>query len=383
MSLLIMSGCDPTDARVAAPDPIVLAEEAELFPSGTEPDPIDARLRDIRIFGADTRASASARVVLVFDGAPLFEQERLPSTGTLPERVAIRLLRTAYGKGLRPLTEVDAGGIARVRLSSPEPRVVVDLEPGAEGRVFYLTDPYRIVIDVTAQRDGGSEDAPPVIVLDPGHGGSEPGAANDAFDLVESTVALDIAKLTRERLLQILPGARVMLTREDNSGLSLEARCALANSVEADVFVSIHLNAGAGEVTTGGVTTFVLDTNNDRQALRLAARENGTRVASVTGMQRILAAHHRRGQARESLALADAIQRSTLGRGRRVVSDLGDRGVRSAMFYVLVGAKMPAVLVEASFLTFEPEARALTTKRYRRELASGIASGIASFLGAR
>ncbi|MEM7136642.1 MAG: N-acetylmuramoyl-L-alanine amidase [Myxococcota bacterium] len=166
-------------------------------------------------------------------------------------------------------------------------------------------------------------------------------------------------------------------------GVTLEARCALANSLEADAFVSIHLNAGEGEVTKGGVTTFVLDTTNNRQALRLAARENGTRVASVTGIQSLLAKHHRRGQARESKMLAASIQEATLARGRRVLPKLGDRGVRQAMFYVLVGATMPAVLVEASFLTAEPEARALATSRYRRELAWGIASGIASFLNDR
>jgi N-acetylmuramoyl-L-alanine amidase len=81
--------------------------------------------------------------------------------------------------------------------------------------------------------------------------------------------------------------------------------------------------------------------------------------------------------------LAGKIQRHTLKRGRSVLPKLSDRGVRQAMFYVLVGARMPSVLVEASFLTYEPEARALTHRNYRRALADGIASGIVSYLLAR
>jgi N-acetylmuramoyl-L-alanine amidase len=81
--------------------------------------------------------------------------------------------------------------------------------------------------------------------------------------------------------------------------------------------------------------------------------------------------------------LAGKIQRHTLRRGRSFLPELSDRGVRRAMFYVLVGARMPAVLVEASFLTYEPEARALAERSYRRALADGVASGIVSFLQAR
>jgi len=101
--------------------------------------------------------------------------------------------------------------------------------------------------------------------LDPGHGGPEPGAANDRYGLVESQIALEIAELAANRVREIMPRARVILTRTDDVGLTLEARCAMANSLEADAFVSIHLNASSEEVRRGGVTTFVLDTSNDRR----------------------------------------------------------------------------------------------------------------------
>lgn len=231
-----------------------------------------ARLVSIRVFGAEREDAVGARVVLELEGAPLFKQTRLPPQGPLPARISVELEDTTVGPKVRPLLDLGRAGIARIRLAPPGARVVIDLLPEAHGRTFYLTDPHRIVIDVQAPTVDRTDLRPFVVVLDPGHGGSEPGAANRTYDLVESHLALEIAELTKRRLVERLPGARVLLTRTDDSGLSLEARCALANAMEADAFVSIHLNAGTGEVRRGGVSTFVLDTTNDRQALRLAVR---------------------------------------------------------------------------------------------------------------
>ncbi len=346
-------------------------------PAGEAQPP--AVLNRIDIYGADDVAAAGTRVVLSFEGAPLFRQRQLPPEGILPARIAVELEGTVWADILPVSQSVAQGGLERVRLATPNPRVVLDLQPGASGRVFYLTDPYRIVIDVSAERRAASKRRP-LVVLDPGHGGREPGAANERYGLVEAQLALQLAELAAKRLQEIMPKARVLLTRSSDVDLTLEERCALANAMEADAFVSIHFNASSEPVRKGGVTTFVLDTTNDRQALRLAARENGTRASEVTGIQSLLAKYHRKGQARGSTTLADKIQRHTLKSGRRVVPALADRGVRRAMFYVLVGARMPAVLVEASFLTADPEARALATRWYRKALADGIASGIASYL---
>lgn len=352
------------------------------LPQPIEPAREKARLVRIDVYGAGSEDAAGARVVLLFEGAPLFQQKHLPPQGILPARISIELQEAEWGADLPVSQAIERAGLKRVRLATPNPRVVVDLQPGATGQVFYLTDPYRIVVDVSVQPRARRSDGP-LVVLDPGHGGPEPGAANDRYGLVEAQVALEIAELTADRVRAIMPGARVMLTRTHDVDLSLEERCAMANSLEANAFVSIHLNASTEQVRKGGVTTFVLDTTNDRQALRLAARENGTRVAEVTGIQHLLAKYHRQTQAEGSLTLADEIQRHTLKRGRSFLPELADRGVRRAMFYVLVGARMPSVLVEASFLTYEPEARALAKRSYRRALADGIASGIVSYLQAR
>jgi len=380
--LLAAAGCQgdssPKPDR-ALPEP--LPELPEL-PERPRADRGKARLVRIDVYGAAAEDTAGARVVLLFEGAPLFQQKQLPAEGILPARIAIELEDVEWGDTVPVSQSVERGGLQRVRLATPNPRVVLDLQPGATGRLFYLTDPYRIVVDVSAVSRSGPKRRP-LVVLDPGHGGREPGAANDQYGLVESQVALDLAELTASRLSAIMPRVRVLLTRSTDVDLSLEERCALANAMEADAFVSIHLNASHEPVRKGGVTTFVLDTTNNRQALRLAARENGTRVAEVTGIQGLLAKHHRRTQAEGSLTLAGKIQRHTLKRGRSVLPKLADRGVRRAMFYVLVGARMPSVLVETSFVTYEPEARALTRHKYRRALADGIASGIASYLLAR
>ncbi|MFA9409660.1 MAG: N-acetylmuramoyl-L-alanine amidase [Deltaproteobacteria bacterium] len=377
--LLAAAGCQGDSSP--KPDR-ALPEPLPELPERAKPDRDKARLVRIDVYGAAAEDTAGARVVLLFEGAPLFQQKQLPAEGILPARIAIELEDVEWGDTVPVSQSVERGGLQRVRLATPNPRVVLDLQPGATGRLFYLTDPYRIVVDVSAVSRSGPKRRP-LVVLDPGHGGREPGAANDQYGLVESQVALDLAELTASRLSAIMPRVRVMLTRSTDVDLSLEERCALANAMEADAFVSIHLNASHEPVRKGGVTTFVLDTTNNRQALRLAARENGTRVAEVTGIQGLLAKHHRRTQAEGSLTLAGKIQRHTLKRGRSVLPKLADRGVRRAMFYVLVGARMPSVLVEASFVTYEPEARALTRHKYRRALADGIASGIASYLLAR
>jgi N-acetylmuramoyl-L-alanine amidase len=179
-----------------------------------------------------------------------------------------------------------------------------------------------------------------------------------------------------------LPGASVVLTRERDEDVSLEERAALANGYQADLFVSIHFNASHSPEDKGGVSTFILDTSDDVQALRLAARENATSEKEVSDLQVILASLYRKEQVRASERLARSIHRSTLASASRMLPELPDRGVKSALFFVLVGARMPAVLLEASFITNRVEEQALRTERYRGLLAEGITDGIVKYLQA-
>jgi N-acetylmuramoyl-L-alanine amidase len=218
-----------------------------------------------------------------------------------------------------------------------------------------------------------------LVLLDPGHGGEDLGSPGP-FGLWEGKLTLDISRRVRAWLAQLVPHAHVRLTRESDVFLTLEERAAMANLLAADLFVSVHLNAATTLVDKGGVATYVLDVNNDRNVLRLAARENGTRTTDVSPMQFLVGSLARSEQRARSGRLAELVQRGTLASARRFLPGLADRGVKSAMFYVLVGAQMPAILVEGSFITQPDEAAQLTTHAYRDALAEGIARGIARYL---
>ena len=373
------------DEGAGSEDPLSVARWAE----GRE-DLGRARLEHVAVYGAADGSDevGVVRLVLRFDRVAVFRRGEVPAESGLPRRAYLDLDQTEVGEGVARTTQVGGAGLQRVRVGPHRPgltRVVFDLTDDAHYALFFLSDPYRIVVDfdrreravVEPTRTPGEARPLDVIVLDPGHGGDEFGARQDGMK--ESVLTLDITERVARILRRRVPRLRVLLTRHTDDIVSLEERVAFANAAGADAFVSIHLNAADDPVEHGGVTTFVLDTADDGQALALAARENGTSANEVSGLSRLLASIHREGQLTESRALAALVQRGTLAGGRRVLSDLPDRGVKSAMFYVLVGARMPAVLLEASFLTQPEEARALATPRYREALAEGIAEGIVRY----
>jgi N-acetylmuramoyl-L-alanine amidase len=343
-----------------------------------------AQLASVSVYGQ--RNAEVVRVVLHFDRVALFRRGELPAADGLPRRAYLDLAGTTLAPRVTRATPVGAAGLRRVRAAMLQPdtaRIAFDLDDDARYRLFFLPDPYRIVVDfergapAVAVAPGQPRDVR-TIVLDPGHGANDYGARG-ANGLVEAVLTLELAKRVRTILQRRLPDVRVVLTRERDVLMGLEERVAMANGIGADLFVSIHLNDADVPVENGGVTTFVLDTTDDRAALRLAARENGTTANEVTGLQRILAGLHREDQVRASRSLAELVQRATVASGRRELPRLRDRGIKSAMFYVLVGARMPAVLVEASFLSDPDEMRALETPRYRLALAEGMADGIVRY----
>ncbi|MBK6577567.1 MAG: N-acetylmuramoyl-L-alanine amidase [Sandaracinaceae bacterium] len=367
------------DADAGLPAP---ASDAAVTPAGP------VTMTDVAVYSG---GALGARAVLRFDGQPVYEVGQSREAAGEPARVWIDVRDATVPPALGEVWRVDSGGLTQVRRMTSAgggARVIFELAPGARHRVFAFPEPYRLVVDIES-RDSVARSVQPqlpegaphptrVIVLDPGHGGTERGAT--AGGLRESRLALDISTRVAILLRRALPGVRVLLTRQADVTLSLEERTAMANAVGADLFVSVHLNAAEEPVEHGGVTTFVLDTTNQRQANRLAARENGTSTRDVTDLQRLLAGLHRQEQVALSRELAESIHRGTLAGGRRVLPRLPDRGVRSAMFHVLVGARMPAVLLEASFLSKPEEAAALGTARYRQALAEGIAAGIARYV---
>ncbi|MBI3768062.1 MAG: N-acetylmuramoyl-L-alanine amidase [Deltaproteobacteria bacterium] len=217
------------------------------------------------------------------------------------------------------------------------------------------------------------------IVLDPGHGGNDPGTLG-IDGVSEKDVTLAIAKQLKRRLETGL-GAQVLLTRDRDVTRSLAQRTAFANASNADLFVSIHANADAsGELH--GIETYTLNNTNDRAAIRLAKMENGPGVRTGRGdLSFILSDMVQSGKEEESVALANRLQRHLVSRLRGHYPDVRSLGVKKGPFYVLVGAYMPCVLVETSFLSHPIEGRRLASPEYQGEIVEGLYLGMADFLG--
>lgn len=365
-----------------------LADEAIVDFAGAQDAPsAGAKLEEIAVYGrglAGETGGAEARVVLRFDDVAIYKRSEQPAEPGRGRRLLLDLDEVALGPRIEPLIQVGAAGLSRVRVSElggGQARVTFDIESTTAYRLFFLSDPYRVVMDFRddSQRGAlGASDAY-TIVIDPGHGGEATGAKGPN-GIREAEVALSLALRVRKALARALPFARIVMTRDRDVDVSLEARSALANALDADLFVSIHLNASPSSEDKGGVSTYVLDSTTDAAALRLAAQENETNEAGVSALQLVLASLYRKDQVDHSRGLAEDVQSSLLRSARKLYPDLNDRGVKRALFYVLVGARMPAILVEASFITRPEEARLLATDPYRQALADGIAGGIERYV---
>jgi N-acetylmuramoyl-L-alanine amidase len=210
------------------------------------------------------------------------------------------------------------------------------------------------------------------IVIDAGHGGHDPGAS--AFGLSEAELVLDVA-LRIETLLQQQPGIDVVLTRRTNDFLSLEERTEVANRESADLFLSIHANASA-TATARGVETYFLNFALNPQAEAVAARENAASGKTMNSLPGIIKAITLNSKLNESRDFATSIQRALVRGLRPGNRNLKDLGVKQAPFVVLIGAAMPSVLAEISFVTNRQEARLLKTPAYRQRIAESLLTGI-------
>ncbi|HKP62034.1 MAG TPA: N-acetylmuramoyl-L-alanine amidase, partial [Polyangiales bacterium] len=351
---------------------------ARATPAPQVSDPNATPLRSITVYGAGAD-DPEVRVVLAFDAKVEFRRSELQG----PRRIAFDFERVRRAPELAETIAVDKAGLGSIHTAAFDDhttRVIFEVQPSTQYHLFFLPKPYRLVLDfrpldTPEQRSSGIR----TIVLDPGHGGAQAGA-RAADGLAESEVALAIALRVRKVLAHTLPEPRVVLTRERDQFVSLEERAAIANALGADLFVSIHLNAAVSPQDRGGMSTHVLDITHDPQSLGLAARENEAGEADMSALLPLMTPLVRRDQVAQSLDLAQAVHRAALRNARRMLPDLVDRGVRRALFYVLVGARMPAILCEASFLSRPEEAEALATDQYRQLLAEGIAEGIARYV---
>jgi N-acetylmuramoyl-L-alanine amidase len=272
------------------------------------------------------------------------------------------------------------GVVDRVRAAgtSTGSRVSLDLEGRAWRRVFTLREPYRIVVDVARHPPGvQGRNARQIarVVLDPGHGGRDTGAVGPG-GTKEKDVVLDIA----HRVAPVLAaeGIQVVLTRDDDHFVSLEERTARANGFGADLFISIHANASESKGRRG-IETYVLDTTRDEIAARVAARENATTQDSSAELASILGGMRMADEAARSTRFAQLLQRASTSAARSRFGDAVDGGVHTAGFYVLVGARMPSVLFETSYISNPAEEARLGSDEYRQLLADAIANAVKAY----
>ncbi|MDG2303817.1 MAG: N-acetylmuramoyl-L-alanine amidase [Candidatus Binatia bacterium] len=346
-----------------------------------EPIPVNDRLvRRIRIgqFNEDT-----TRIVVDLAEPALFHV----TTADRPARLILKLVPPRGGAGAKPAPQPPPRAAAPTRAPRATPRNrTPEPSPSPSPRPTPPPTPVPAARPTPSPRPSPSP-SPTVsapkytIVIDPGHGGKDPGARGITGDQ-EKGVTLAIAKLVAQRL-ESDPHTNVVLTRSTDDTVSLGQRTAIANAQGADLFVSIHANASES-ASAVGIETYTLNNSDDQATIRLAALENGL---AATGAARdesdlayILSDLLQTGKEDESIALAEAVQGglvSYLGGRWRSVADLG---VKRGPFYVLVGAYMPCVLVEVGFLTHPTEGQRVASKKYQRDLAEGITRGIRQFL---
>jgi N-acetylmuramoyl-L-alanine amidase len=320
----------------------------------------------------------TARIVVVLDRAAAYRIGDEVLAGSASPRTFVDLDGVDLGTVPR---DVPATGIVtrvRAEATSTGSRVSLDLDGHAWRRVFTLQEPYRIVVDVARHPPGVKGANARIVtrvVLDPGHGGRDTGAIGPA-GFREKDVTLDIA----HRVAPVLAaqGVQVVLTRDDDRFVSLEERTARANAFGADLFVSVHCNASEGRARRG-IETYVLDTSRDEIAARVAARENATTQAASAELASILGGMRMADEAQRSTRFARLLERAATTAAETRYGDVVDGGVHTAGFYVLVGARMPSVLLETGYISNPIEEQRLGDADYRQLLADSIANAVQAY----
>jgi len=413
---------DMAQTRRAAP-------EREVFPSGV------VGVRNIRQW----TGTEYTRIVIDLDDEVKYTEGSVQD----PARIYFDLLGARVTKDLASrIFPVRDGFLQQIRVGQNQAdvvRVVLDFQNVSEYNVFTLPDPYRLVVDIlgkapapgtpvevvsTPAAPAGEVPAPtptppskiaaeatpepePVaaeasadiirvppaprvdgysiiqqlglsasrVVIDPGHGGHDPGTMNK-IGLREKEVVLDVSHRLRKLLEK--DGFEVVMTRDKDVFIPLEERTAIANSKGADLFVSIHVNA-ARSTKPRGTETYFLNLATTPDAEEVAARENAVTTRRVNELQGILQKLLNNEKITESRELASQVQTSLSSELYASSKDARNRGVKTAPFYVLLGAQMPSVLVEVAYLTNRKDAELLGDGTFRQKVAESIAVGIRGY----
>ncbi len=323
------------------------------------------------------------RVVVETSRPVKFAENVLSGGGGSDGRLYINLFSCRVGKEYKDPIIIRDGLLKQVRsaqFSRQTARVVLDTVSLASHKVFSLTNPFRVVIDLTGVQK--RPDRIPTlaeqlglevrrVVIDPGHGGKDPGAIG-CSGLKEKDVVLKVAKKAAARLAAI-GGYEVVLTRNCDKFSPLEERTAIANSRQADLFVSIHANSAPNR-KAHGVETYFLSLASSKEEMETAALENAASSRQLSDLQAILQDLMQNSKIEESSRLAGAVQYQ-LCNGLHCFK-VPNRGVKKAPFVVLIGARMPAILAEIGFITNAAEEKNLRSDRYLDAIAEQLVSGI-------
>ncbi len=346
--------------------------------------------------------AGALRVTIELEGEAAYHDEQIGG----PPRVFIDLQNARPVEALKDATQTYPDDVVRQirvgRQVGTRTRVVLDLSGTPPHTTYALYSPYRVVIDFAREATPAQlaqlvkpalpeRSAPPQpnggggfslsrqlglgvarVVIDPGHGGHDPGAMNKG--LSEAELVLDVA-MRLEKLLLNQPGVEVVMTRRSNVFVPLEERTALANREEADLFLSIHANASEDD-RVRGIETYFLNFAPNPAAEVVAARENAASARTMRQLPDIVKAIALNNKIDESRDFASLVQSSMTDRLKRSNKSAKDLGVKQAPFMVLIGATMPSILAEVSFLTNSQEAALLRSSAYRQQIAAALFNGV-------
>jgi N-acetylmuramoyl-L-alanine amidase len=364
-------------------------------------------------------APATTRLIVEFSEPVHYRLQRFDSRSDLgiPPRLYVDFLDTQLGETAPVSIELAEGPLLRLRAAQGDTatRLILDVPGLTDFGIFSMPDPFRFIIDVrgTARAGASRPSRPPApavasvprhaprepaaaaapaatpgarrrfkIVLDPGHGGKDPGAIG-VGGVAEKDVVLAIARRLQSRL-AMEPDLDIVMTRDSDVFLALEERTARANTEQADLFVSIHANASPNPELSG-IETYYLNNTNDRATIRLAEMENGLRsMTGHSGRDRdaslILSDLIQSYKVQESAAFAADVQHALVAELAAQRTPANDLGVKRGPFYVLVGAGMPCVLVEVAFITHPEEGPRLAQNAYQETISDGLLRGIRRFV---
>ena len=366
-------------------------------------NPNSAQVKNLDYF----TTSNWTRVILTLDKKAVYTYQALKKDfkQKKPPRFYIDIKNSVLPKEFKKKIVSNNGIIKKLRIAQFNPqttRLVIDLYALTETKVFAtnLGKEHKIIIDIL-----GNGDSPQLnaildelkkdnkksnnvnlaeafglkvkrIIIDPGHGGKDPGAVGN-HKHYEKKIVLKLALMLKKELKKALPKIDILLTRETDKFISLEKRTAFANSKKGDLFISLHCNA-LENTKVRGIETYYLSLTKNKTALNLAARENSSSLKNISDLQAILNDLINQTKVPESKKLAEVVQKNIVQELKKKYAPR-NLGVKKAPFLVLIGSQMPSILVEVGFLTNKNERILLSRNSYLKEISQGITKGVVSY----